>query len=181
VIEYCSVGSVNDMMRVTTPHWLDEWEIATICKYTLKGLEYMHANRQIHRDIKTDNILLNQFGEVKLADFGVTGQLKADETKKNTIAGTPYFIAPEILSGEAKGYDSKADIWSLGICCVEMAECNPPYFSEHPMRVLLLIPKNPPPTLKQTEKWSAEFHDFLSHLLTKDPKYRPSADKMLAH
>ena len=117
VLEYCSIGSVNDLMRITNPHWLDEWEIATICRFTLHGLQYMHENRQIHRDIsacarachrcarrltplcaETDNILVNERGEVKLADFGVTGQLKADETKKNTIAGTPYFIAPEVRS-----------------------------------------------------------------------------------
>jgi serine/threonine protein kinase len=179
-MELCSVGAVTDLMRVCQCT-LNERQIAVVVRGALGALHYMHEKKGVHRDIKTDNILLSSRGEPKLGDFGVSRQLGAGESRMRTIAGTPYFIAPEILSSEQPGYNTKADIWSVGISIIEMAEGHPPYFDEHPMRVLFFIPTKPAPTLQDPGLWSPDMHDFLSLCLLKDPAERPGAAELLRH
>ncbi|XP_050415231.1 serine/threonine-protein kinase 3 isoform X1 [Patella vulgata] len=178
VMEYCGAGSLSDIMRLRNKT-LNETEIATVLSYTLKGLDYLHSRRKIHRDIKAGNILLNSDGHAKLADFGVAGQLTDTMAKRNTVIGTPYWMAPEVI--QEIGYDCVADIWSLGITALEMAEGKPPYGDIHPMRAIFMIPTKPPPSFRNPDKWSPEFIDFVSKCLIKNPEQRATAKELLEH
>eukprot|EP01133_Synstelium_polycarpum_P011180 gene11180-13024_t len=180
VMEYCGAGSVCDAMKITSKT-LTEEQIAVVSRDVLQGLAYLHSVRKIHRDIKAGNILLNNKGESKLADFGVSGQLNGSMAKAQTVIGTPFWMAPEVI--QEVGYDYKADIWSYGITCIEMAESKPPLFNVHPMRVIFMIPNpsRPPPKLTEPERWSDEFNDFLAKCLTRKPEQRPTAEELLKH
>ncbi|KAJ3426680.1 sterile20-like kinase [Anaeramoeba flamelloides] len=179
VMEYCGGGSVSDLCQILEKG-LTEQQIAAIMYGSLEGLNYFHSNRKIHRDIKGGNILLNDKGDVKLADFGVSAQLTKTMSKRNTFIGTPYWMAPEVIQ-DYQNYDSRADIWSLGITAIELAEIVPPRCDIHPMRVLFIIPKKDPPKLKNSRKYSKEFNDFIAKCLVKNYEKRPKAKQLLKH
>jgi len=181
-MEYCGGGSLQDIYHITGP--LTEKQIAYMSRETLQGLAYLHSMQKMHRDIKGANILLTETAEVKLADFGVSAQITATLGKRKSFIGTPYWMAPEVAAVERKGgYNHLCDIWAVGITAIELAELQPPMFDLHPMRALFLMSKSgyKPPTLKDKPKWSADFHSFLKVSLTKNPKKRPPAERMLYH
>ena len=188
VMEFCGGGSVLDIMKLRGKSGslgkrqvktFGEKEIAKILHDTLKGLEYLHLRKKIHRDIKAGNILLNLEGNAKLADFGVAAQLTNTIAKRNTLIGTPFWMAPEVI--QDIGYDCVADIWSLGITALEMAEGKVPYIEIHPMRAMFMIPSKPPPSFSEPDKWSSEFIDFVSRCLVKNPNNRATASELLNH
>ncbi|KAK5576653.1 hypothetical protein RB653_007797 [Dictyostelium firmibasis] len=180
-MECCGGGSITEIYQeLNIP--LNESQIAYVCRETLKGLEYLHQTNVIHRDLKGANILLTESGDVKLADFGVSGLLDKS-SKRNTFIGTPYWMAPEVIENRSNPvpYDTKADIWSLGITLIELAEAEPPLSEIHPMKVLFQIPYRDPPKLKNQENYSKDFINFIQSCLQKDPNQRKTATELLKH
>eukprot|EP00761_Pharyngomonas_kirbyi_P002343 gb/GECH01002347.1/.p1 GENE.gb/GECH01002347.1/~~gb/GECH01002347.1/.p1 ORF type:complete len:429 (+),score=86.91 gb/GECH01002347.1/:1-1287(+) len=178
VMEFCGGFSVGNLIKYLHKP-LTEIQIAAVCAAVLKGLVHLHKKQMIHRDIKADNILLTEAGEVKLADFGISAQLTNTISRRNTAIGTAYWMAPEVI--RESDYDEKADIWSLGITAIEMAQRKPPYYDINPMRALFMIPSRPAPTLNSPDDFSDEFNDFIAHCVRKKPEERPSAKELLKH
>uniref|UniRef100_A0A8C8HFV2 Mitogen-activated protein kinase kinase kinase kinase n=1 Tax=Oncorhynchus tshawytscha TaxID=74940 RepID=A0A8C8HFV2_ONCTS len=173
-MEYCGGGSLQDIYH----------ERVLLFVFYLQGLYYLHNKGKMHRDIKGANILLTDNGYVKLADFGVSAQITATLAKRKSFIGTPYWMAPEVAAVERKGgYNQLCDIWAVGITAIELAELQPPMFDLHPMRALFLMTKSnfQPPKLKDKVKWGNNFHHFVKLSLTKNPKKRPTAEKLLQH
>ncbi|XP_058650874.1 STE20-like serine/threonine-protein kinase [Onychostoma macrolepis] len=183
LIEFCAGGAVDAvMLELERP--LTEPQIRVVCKQSLEALAYLHESKIIHRDLKAGNILFNSDGDVKLADFGVSAKNTKTLQRRDSFIGTPYWMAPEVVMCETskdRPYDYKADIWSLGVTLIELAQIEPPNHEMNPMRVLLKIAKSEPPTLAAPSRWSPEFSDFLRKALDKNVDNRWSALQLLQH
>eukprot|EP00842_Homolaphlyctis_polyrhiza_P001001 jgi/Hompol1/1901/HPOL_004992-RA len=186
-MEFCGGGGL-DVIYKTLKKPLTEDQIAAILFDTLLALDYLHTKvALIHRDIKAGNVFLTEDGQVKLGDFGVSAKLANPSATASTFIGTPYWMAPEVImtdpdspTGHGASYDTKADIWSIGITAIEIAEKNPPLSDIHPMRALQLIPKSEL-GLAKPKNFSKPLVDFIAQCLTKNPVKRPSAAELLEH
>jgi len=179
VMELMDGGCLTDVLEQFDKVRLDEPQIAHVCLTTLRALRYIHRSHRIHRDVKSDNILLNSRGEVKIADFGYAAQLTEEKQKRHTVVGTPYWMAPELIRGH--DYGTKVDIWSLGIMLMEMVEGEPPYLEFPPLRALFLITTKGIPPLSSSDQFTPELIDFYNKCLDKEVDKRPGADDLLEH
>lgn len=175
IMEYMQFGPLTDLVTTLV---LREGQIAMIVRETLKAIEFLHSNRIIHRDIKSDNILLGLDGQVKVIDFGFCAQLENSDEKRRTFAGSPYWLSPEIIT--RKAYDTKTDIWSLGILIIEMLEGAPPYLNEAPLKAIYLIASRGKPSIDY-DKLSPQLADFIDKCLNIDPEARATATELLEH
>ncbi|XP_044020905.1 serine/threonine-protein kinase PAK mbt isoform X2 [Aphidius gifuensis] len=176
VMEYLEGGALTD---IVTHSRMDESQIATVCLQCLKPLAYLHAQGVIHRDIKSDSILLTADGRVKLSDFGFCAQVSQDCLKRKSLVGTPYWMSPEVIS--RLPYGPEVDIWSLGIMIIEMVDGEPPFFNEPPLQAMRRIRDMPPPKLKNSQKVSPRLQGFLEKMLVRDPAQRATAAELLNH
>jgi len=179
VMEFMGGGCLTEVLDQYPRVVMTEPQMAHVARETLQSLVYIHNLHRIHRDIKSDNLLLGSDGSVKVADFGYAAQLTQKQQKRNTVVGTPYWMAPELIRGY--DYGTKVDVWSLGVMMIEMAEREPPYMDLPPLRALFLITTKEFPGLKEPEKWSTQFADFVGQCLRKDTADRPEAAELLQH
>uniref|UniRef100_A0A8D2KUT1 Mitogen-activated protein kinase kinase kinase kinase n=1 Tax=Varanus komodoensis TaxID=61221 RepID=A0A8D2KUT1_VARKO len=169
-MEYCGGGSLQDIYHVTGP--LSELQIAYVCRETLQV--------RYHACPRGANILLTDHGDIKLGNRAGPPETSLGAKRD----GRPAEMAPEVAAVEKNGgYNQLCDIWAVGITAIELGELQPPMFELHPMRALFLMSKSnfQPPKLKEKTKWSSTFHNFVKVALTKNPKKRPTAERLLTH
>jgi len=178
IMEYCEGGSMTDLLEANAGFSLPEDCIRAVCASIVLGLEYLHGTANVcHRDIKCGNVLITSDGHVKLADFGVSAELRNTLHKRKTVVGSPYWMAPEVI--RESHYDGRADVWSLGITAIEMAEGAPPHANLHPLRAIFVIPTKPAPTLADPDNWSPEMLEFIRQCCQKDASQRRDSALLL--
>ncbi|XP_010636315.1 serine/threonine-protein kinase PAK 5 [Fukomys damarensis] len=176
VMEFLEGGALTDIVTHTR---MNEEQIATVCLSVLRALSYLHNQGVIHRDIKSDSILLTSDGRIKLSDFGFCAQVSKEVPKRKSLVGTPYWMAPEVIS--RLPYGTEVDIWSLGIMVIEMIDGEPPYFNEPPLQAMRRIRDSLPPRVKDLHKVSSVLRGFLDLMLVREPSQRATAQELLGH
>jgi len=195
-----SLADVRAVARLAEDH------VAAVCACTVDALAYLHSRRILHRDVKAANLLLSRDGQLKLADFGVA-TTSMESASRHTLAGSPYWMAPEVAElcleppmtrgalppGEGlaalavrtslprRGYGARADVWSLGITAIELADGAPPLAQMGPHCAMHMVPRMPSPTLSQPAEWSDAFSSFLAEALVKQPDGRADIDALASH
>ncbi|KAM3582073.1 Protein kinase of the Mitotic Exit Network [Umbelopsis sp. WA50703] len=175
VLEYVENGSLLSTLKAFGA--FPEKLVASFGIKILSGLEYLHANQVVHCDLKAANILTTKTGDVKLTDFGVSLNLKIKESDTGRVAGTPNWMAPEVI--ELRGASVKSDIWSLGCTLIELLTGKPPYADLIAMSALFRIVEDEYPPLPS--KISKEMRDFLLCCFQKNPADRPTASELRHH
>ncbi|TFK22605.1 Pkinase-domain-containing protein [Coprinopsis marcescibilis] len=176
-MEYAQGGSVHTLMKASKDGCIEEKYTAVIIREVLVGLNYLHKVPVIHRDMKAANVLVTASGKVMICDFGVSALLTTVSSKRTTLTGTPYWMAPEVIQG-VSAYDTKADIWSLGVMIYEMIKGTPPHANLDKFIVMDLIPRTKPPRLQESEG-SKDMRDFMSFCLKESPHERLPAEELL--
>ncbi|XP_059653741.1 mitogen-activated protein kinase kinase kinase 5-like [Cornus florida] len=180
-LEYVHPGPINKYIRDHCGA-ITESVVRNFTRHILSGLAYLHSTKTIHRDIKGANLLVDAFGVVKLADFGMAKHLSG-QTAYLSLKGSPYWMAPELLQ-PATQKDANSDlalavdIWSLGCTIIEMLEGKPPW-SEYEGAAAMFKVTRETPTIPQT--LSCEGKDFLRCCFCRNPAERPSASMLLEH
>ena len=178
IIEELMTCSLADMI-LDLQGQIPENLIAFILKEIISGIYFLHSQKRIHRDIKSDNILINQQGEIKVGDLGFATQLDRKRQIRNTFAGTLLWMPPEILSQQS--YGMKIDVWSLGIVAYELAHGEPPHYRDGQQRIIGKILEHEPPRLENPSKWSTDFNHFLDRCLVKDADLRANSKELMNH
>ncbi|XP_055545200.1 neither inactivation nor afterpotential protein C [Wyeomyia smithii] len=186
ILEYCDNGPVIDIIRKihNSNRRVIEDHIAYILREAAKALVYLHENHVIHRDVRGSNILLTKEGEVKLCDFGISREIKSTLGKRGTCIGSPCWMAPEVITSsksDSESYDSRADVWALGITAIELGDGKPPFADMHPTRTMFQIVRNPPPTLYRPANWTQNYNDFIAECLEKNADHRPFMMEIIEH
>jgi len=180
VMEYVDGCSLTEIIE-NNVGTINESLIAYITLKVLDGLIYLHNNKIIHRDIKSDNVLCGLNGDVKITDFGYSAQLSPGEDKRKSVVGTTYWMAPEVITAAESKYDSKVDVWSLGIMLMELVEGEPPYMDKPALRALFLIVSEGRPPFKNPKNMSDELKDFITICTHMNASKRPTAQELRTH
>ncbi|EMD93989.1 hypothetical protein COCC4DRAFT_70307 [Bipolaris maydis ATCC 48331] len=194
ISEYASGGSVNTLMKPTAMSkdpgpGLAEKFIIPIARELAQGLKYIHEAGVLHRDLKSNNVLILEDGRVQLCDFGVSNTLEPERSKRSTIVGTPFWMAPELqrewvkdadphslLQPREISYGSEVDIWAYGCTVYEMACGFPPHHKIGHFD----LPTAGVPQL-EGDRFSQELKDFLAFVFKPEPRDRPTPDQILEH
>jgi len=175
VMEFLDGGALTDVVTYAN---LSEDVVAYICKCCLKALAYLHSQGVIHRDVKSDSILLSHNGQVKISDFGFCAQISEEIPRRKSLVGTPYWMAPEIIARAP--YGQEVDIWSFGIMVMEMIDGEPPFFDETPLTAMKKLRDNQAPRLKNPNV-SSRLRSFVEACVVKEPLRRSTAFELLQH
>ncbi|KAI0812537.1 kinase-like domain-containing protein [Irpex lacteus] len=182
LMEFCEGGSLESVgkrMRQIGAR-VGEKVAGHLAEGILQGLNYLHSQKTIHRDIKPPNVLLTREGVVRLCDFGVSGELV--NSNAGTFTGTSLYMAPERLSGLQ--YNIRSDVWSTGITLLELITNRFPFPNDlAQIELMMYITQNEPPELEDEEDivYSPEMKAFIKSALTRDPAARPTPKDLLSH
>lgn len=171
--------TLHDLLKERAGH-IPEKLMAYICAEVLKCLNFLALNGIIHKEVRSENLLLTNAGEVKMGDACYAAPVDSEcALRRIPNKESVCWASPEQVMGNR--VDCKVNIWSLGIMAIELAEGQPPYYSEERNTAMMYIASRPAPKLKNRRRWSEEFSWFVSDCLKKNPKDRPTAAKLTQH